>query len=326
MTANNVTYAVLGKPVGLLGHDKGYWDFFANRGAPGRLPVWGFATVTESRADGISEGDVFYGYYPMASQAVLTVENASAKGFVETTPRRLSMPPLYNHYQRVSALSDYRAEHHDYWPVFRPLVVTGWLIADQFEDDKDYGAEQVLVASASSKTAIGFGYSMKQRTQRPKMVGLTSKTNAVALSKLEIYDHVVAYDDIETVDGTVPSALVDIAGNGSVTQAVHARFGDALKYSMIVGKSHWDSAPHLGELPGPARQGFFLPGRIQKRTADWGPRVLGERLAGVWLGFMKRAPDIVTIQRRFGAEAALAAYREVLAGKADPKTGIVVIP
>ena len=50
MTANNITYAVFGKPVGLFGNDQGYWDFFAERGAPGRLPVWGFATVTESAA------------------------------------------------------------------------------------------------------------------------------------------------------------------------------------------------------------------------------------------------------------------------------------
>ncbi|MEY4270135.1 MAG: hypothetical protein RLZZ58_1351, partial [Pseudomonadota bacterium] len=45
LTANNITYAVLGKPMGLFGNDKGYWDFFADSDAPGRLPVWGFATV-----------------------------------------------------------------------------------------------------------------------------------------------------------------------------------------------------------------------------------------------------------------------------------------
>ncbi|WP_260580935.1 DUF2855 family protein [Sphingopyxis sp. PET50] len=54
MTANNITYAVFGKPAGLFGNDQGYWDFFAERDAPGRLPVWGFATVTESAAEGIA--------------------------------------------------------------------------------------------------------------------------------------------------------------------------------------------------------------------------------------------------------------------------------
>lgn len=41
MTANNITYAVFGKPAGLFGNDQGYWDFFAERDAPARLPVWG---------------------------------------------------------------------------------------------------------------------------------------------------------------------------------------------------------------------------------------------------------------------------------------------
>ena len=49
MTANNVTYAALGGPSGLFGNDTGYWDFFADRDAPGRLPVWGFATVAPDR-------------------------------------------------------------------------------------------------------------------------------------------------------------------------------------------------------------------------------------------------------------------------------------
>jgi hypothetical protein len=326
MTANNITYAVFGKPAGLFGNEQGYWDFFANRDAPGRLPVWGFATVLVSDIEGVAPGDRFYGYYPMASHAVLMPGNVSAGSFTDVTPRRTTLPPIYNQYQLISAIPDYRAEHHDYWPVFRPLFLTGWLIADQFEDEGDYGAEQVLVASASSKTAIGLAHAMKQRSGRPQVVGLTSKANARALSALGIYDSVIAYDDISLLDPEMPSALVDMAGSGAVTREVHGHFGDSLTQSIIVGKSHWDAAPEMGDLPGPAREGFFAPGRSQKRIADWGPRGFGERLATAWLGFMEVAPELASIDKRIGAEAALDAYREVLAGKADPKTGIVVAP
>jgi hypothetical protein len=326
MTANNVTYAVFGKPSGLFGNDQGYWDFFAERDAPGRLPVWGFATVLVSSIEGVGPGDSFYGYYPMASHAVLIPGNVGAGGFSDVTPQRTTLPPIYNQYSRIAALGDYRAEHHDYWPVFRPLFLTGWLIADQFEDEGDYGAEQVLVASASSKTAIGFAHAMKQRGRRPQMVGLTSSTNARALSALGIYDSVLSYDDIDMLDGEMPSALVDMAGNGTVTRAVHRHFDDALVKSIIVGKSHWDASAEMGELPGAPREGFFAPGRSQKRMADWGGRGLAERLGAAWLGFMEVAPDIASIDKRAGAEAALAAYAEVLDGKADPKSGIVIEP
>jgi hypothetical protein len=326
MTANNVTYAVFGKPAGLFGNDQGYWDFFAERDAPGRLPVWGFATVVESAAEGITAGDRFYGYFPMAGHALLTADRISANGFTDVTPRRTTLPPIYNQYSRMLALGDYKPEHHDYWPVFRPLFLTGWLIADQFEDEGDYGAEQVLVASASSKTAICFAHAMQQRSGRPQMIGLTSKANAAALAQLGMYDSVIAYDDISLLDPEMPSALVDMAGNDAVTRAVHQHFGDALAKSIIVGKSHWDAAPEMGALPGPEREGFFAPGRSQQRIADWGPRGMAERLASAWLGFMEVAPKLARIDKRTGAEAALAAYLEVLDGKADPKAGIVILP
>src|SRR3546814_12079767 len=107
MTANNITYAVFGKPSGLFGNDQGYWDFFAERDEPGRLPVWGFATVTESKAEAVAPGDRFYGYYPMAETAVPTVGTAGPGGFTGVTPRRPPLPPHSNHYQPHGALEGY---------------------------------------------------------------------------------------------------------------------------------------------------------------------------------------------------------------------------
>ena len=327
MTANNITYAVFGKPAGLFGNDQGYWDFFAEQGDPGRLPVWGFATVTESAAEGVATGDRFYGYYPMASDAVLNVGKAGPGGFTDVTPRRTTLPPIYNNYQRIEALPDYRAADHDYWPVFRPLFLTGWLIADQFEDEGDYGAAQILIASASSKTAIGLGFTLKRRPEpRPETVGLTSAAHVDALTAQGIYDRVISYDQIMTLSAATPAALVDMAGNGAVTRVVHSHFGNNLKASIVVGKSHWDAQADVEGLPGPERQGFFAPGRSQKRIADWGGAAFGQKIAEAWLAFMDVAPRLTSIDKRSGGDAALAAYREMLSGQADPKKGIVVAP
>lgn len=326
MTANNITYAVFGKPAGLFGNDQGYWDFFAERGEPGRLPVWGFAAVTESAAESVSVGDRFYGYYPMAESAVLTVGKAGPGGFTDVTPRRTTLPPIYNNYQRIEALEGYRAADHDYWPVFRPLFLTGWLIADQFEDEGDYGVQQILIASASSKTAIGLGFALGLRADRPETIGLTSAANVEALAAQGIYDRVVRYDQIMTLNATTPAALVDMAGNGAVTRVVHSHFGSQLRASIVVGKSHWDAQTDVEGLPGPERQGFFAPGRSQKRIADWGGAAFGQKIAEAWLAFMDVAPRLARIDKRRGGEAALAAYREMLSGRADPKAGIVVAP
>ena len=65
LTANNVTYAASGDVLK-------YWRFFPVDDAWGLTPVWGFGTVTESRAEGVVEGERVYGFLPMASALVTT--------------------------------------------------------------------------------------------------------------------------------------------------------------------------------------------------------------------------------------------------------------
>ena len=67
LTANNITYAAMGD---LLN----YWQFFPT-GEPGWgiVPVWGFGTVVQSLHPAIAVGERLYGYWPLASQAVLSV-------------------------------------------------------------------------------------------------------------------------------------------------------------------------------------------------------------------------------------------------------------
>jgi hypothetical protein len=65
LTANNITYAAFGKAMS-------YWDFYPSAEAGwGCIPVWGFATVSESLCPDIVVGERFYGYYPMSSEVIL---------------------------------------------------------------------------------------------------------------------------------------------------------------------------------------------------------------------------------------------------------------
>lgn len=325
VTANNVTYAALGKDVGLFGPGGGgYWDFFADRDGPGRLPVWGFAAVTRSAAEGIKVGERLYGYWPMASHVVLHPARIGAGGFVDALPRRANLPPVYNRYQRLAALDDYRAADHDLWPVFRPLYMTGWLIADQLDEEGDYGAAQVLVTAASSKTAMGFAHAFRARATRPTLVALTSPASVDFLEASGLYDRIVTYDAISSLDAALPTALIDIAGNPDVTRAVHQAFGDRLRLSLVVGKAHWDAEGSGGPLPGPRQSGFFAPGRIEKRAADWGGDGLGKRMGAGWTTFMADIRALTRVDRRHGADGALAAWHEAVAGTADPRASVIV--
>jgi Protein of unknown function (DUF2855) len=325
LTANNVTYAAYGKPSGLFGKNQGYWDFFSKPDGAGRLPVWGFSTVIESLVESITPGECFYGYYPMAGHAVLRPGHIAGDRFIDVAAARLTLPAVYNQYQRIDRLVDYLEIHHDYWPVFRPLYLTGWLLADQLADENDYGAAQVIVTSASSKTAIGFAQSMRQRDDAlPKLLGVTSGGHAAALRASGFYDLVITYDSIEVLDPVVPSALVDLAGDATVTRRLHDHLGEALRRSIVVGNSHWQAPRDVTPMGGPTQEGFFAPTRIGKRAADWGEQGIKARVEQAWLGFMSIAPQVAQIDKRRGSEAALAAYREVLSGSADPRAGIII--
>jgi len=327
LTANNVTYAALGQKTPFLGADAGYWDFFSERDEPGRLPVWGFATATRSAAEGISVGDRFYGYWPLASHAVLAADQIRGTGFTEVTPRRTALPAAYNQYARLKALGDHREADHDWWPVYRPLFLTGWLIADQFEDEDDFDAETIIVSGASSKTALSFAHVMKARGHGPRLIALASPRSAAFTADTGLYDQVVDYDAIDTIAAEGKVALVDFAGNPAATRAVHERFGDALTVDMVVGITHWDAERGGGApLPGPRPIGFFAPGRMKKRSADWGPHGFRRQTEEAWLDFMPTAKRLTVIDRRSGAEAALAAYRDAVAGKVDPRVGVLIEP
>src|SRR5262245_23164491 len=70
-TANNVTYGALGEALS-------YWSFYPTGEADsGCIPVWGFGTVLRSNAPGLTEGDRYFGYWPMASHALLAAGGAT---------------------------------------------------------------------------------------------------------------------------------------------------------------------------------------------------------------------------------------------------------
>jgi hypothetical protein len=326
LTANNITYAALGPKTPFLGKDAGYWDFFGGRDEPGHLPVWGFATVTESTVEGVAVGDVFYGYWPLASHAVLNPGSVRGTGFTEISPRRAGLPGAYNGYTRLRALADYREEDRDWWPVYRPLFLTGWLIADQFEDERDYGAQTVIVSGASSKTAIGFAHAMKARHDGVALIGLASIRSADFTRGTGLYDQVVDYDAVASIDVEGKVAMVDFAGNPAATRAVHEHFGERLAIDLIVGITHWDAERGASPLPGPKPVGFFAPGRMQKRSADWGAPDFRQRTETAWLGFIADAKKLTDVDRRSGGDAALAAYRDAVAGKVDPRVGVLIEP
>jgi hypothetical protein len=333
LTSNNITYAAFGDAMN-------YWGFYPV--APddgeatsqwGRIPVWGFATVTESRTEGIAVGEKFYGYYPMASSVVLTPTRVSPTSFVEAAPHRAALAAVYNQYVRCSADPFYTPDTENVQSLLRPLFITSWLIDDFLADNTFFGTiasgkrPVMLLSSASSKTAYGTAFQLAQRPD-VEVVGLTSPGNLAFCESLGCYSRVLSYDQLDQIASDAPKVYVDFAGNADLRRAVHTRF-TALAYSSSIGGTHVSElGGNAKDLPGPRATLFFAPAQIKKRAAEWGAEDLGQRLVGAWKSFSARVSDPASpwmvVEQHRGPEAVQASYAQVLGGRGDPRVGHVL--
>ena len=317
LTANNVTY-------GAFGDFLKYWNFYPSpEEGWGRVPVWGFATAVESRSPTVKPGDRVYGYLPMSTTFKVKPGERKHGAFAETSPHRAGLAPVYNNYVFNADDPLYAADTEALQVLFRPLFTTSFLIDDFVADHGNFGAKQVIFSSASAKTAYAAAQLMKARGQ-VKVVGLTSPGNVGYVKDLGFYDEVRAYDAIDSVDGSIASVFIDIAGNADVRAAVHRRFADNLKYSCAVGATHWDAPRPDAKLAGPQPQMFFAPDIVKKRIADWGPVEFQSRIAGAWRAFLPTAARTTRVVEGKGLAEAARVFADLASGRARPSDGHVI--
>lgn len=330
LTSNNITYAVFGDAMG-------YWQFFpTGDAATGSIPVWGFASVVESRCPGVDVGERFYGYFPIAEEVVLAPEDVATPGFTDGAEHRRALHPIYNRYIRCSQDPGYVAEFAAQQALLRPLFSTSFLLDDFLGDNDFFGAETIVLSSASSKTAYGTAFCLAQRRGTPKevkIVGLSSPGNLEFTRSLGCYDEVLRYDDVASSLPDDAAVYVDMSGNAQVRATVHRRLGELLRYSCAVGATHWDApesgdTPEGGSLPGPRPVLFFAPDQAAKRAAQWGPAGLAERIGAAWAAFMEPITDPenpwLTVVSGQGTAAVEACFTALLDGSVPAREGHVL--
>jgi hypothetical protein len=324
VTANNISYAGAGD---LLG----YWDFFPADDDPqtwGRVPAMGWAEIVESRVADLAVGGRYYGWFPMASSVTFTA-TATDDGFRDDGAHRQAHAPIYRTYlsTAVDPWYDPSPDGEDRHAVLRVLFLTGFLADEFFADSSYFGAQQVVVLSASSKTAIGFAQRASKRDGL-RVVGLTSAGNVEFVRSLGFYDSVLTYDEIGALAG-IDSVIIDMAGNPTVLAAVHAQLDDHVEYSMMVGKSHHDAVPpaDAGGMRGPAPQFFFAPMDVERRIAAWGAEQYRTRTTAAIKEFIEGSRAWLSIERRNGApdgpDGVASAWADIFGGKVAPNVGIV---
>ncbi len=322
LTANNVTYAA-------FADFAGYWNFFpAEEDGWGRVPMWGFASVAESRAPGVEPGQRYYGYLPASTDLVVQPTRVNAHGFTDGVVHRQPLPGFYNIYHLTSNDAAYDPDFEAAQMLFRPLYATGWLIDDSLMTRKTPPAH-VIVTSASSKTAIAYAHAASKRGGLA-VTGLTSPANKAFTENTGFYTTVVAYDDLAALPKTAPAILVDILGNPETRFAAAAALGEALAGNVIVGATDWEAPRRAGgpdQQPGGGgveNEVFFAPGHAETCAKRMGAGAFQEKLNSDLRAFYPIGANLLAVETASGRAAITNTWLATLRGEVSPTSGRIL--
>lgn len=304
-SANNISYA-------LTGQKMGYWGFFPADDKWGIVPMWGFASVVASQCEHVKVGERFYGYYPMASYLTVMVDKPNTFGFMDAHPQRSSNSPVYDQYLRCQTDPAHVDGMEAWLANYRPLFMTSFVLDDFVRDEGRM--TQVVLTSASSKTAYGCAYLLKQHRANQagdyQVIGLTSAANKAFTESLGCYDQVLVYDELSALqcDSTW---VLDFAGNKQLLIDLQNHFGEALEQALFIGATDVKSQQNKpdGKLQG---QLFFAPHQVKKRMAEWGRERFNQLYGQAWSGFITHIQPQIDIVHYNGLDAAVALYQQGL--------------
>lgn len=318
LTANNISYGVSGDFIG-------YWKYFPAEGEWGKIPVWGFGDVIESRCADVPVGERLWGFWPMASHAILTPAKATERQLTDVTPHRTALPSLYNDYQRTKNDPPAMKAFEDPRCALFPLFATSFILYDYLVANAFFGAEDVVIGSVSSKTGYGLAYLLHHdKVACRRVVGLTSAANVAFVDSLKVCDRIATYDKIGQLDAARKIAFIDMSGSAAAITAVHRHYGDNVVESCLVGATHWDAERNRGDLPGAKPQFFFAPAHIGRRTKEWGEGAVMQKAMQAASGIVLDVAGKVEIVHKHGAAAVRQAYLDMLDNKVSPRVGLML--
>jgi hypothetical protein len=317
-TANNISYAVVGEKLG-------YWNFFPVEEDWGVIPVWGFAKVIESKHPGINEGERLYGYWPMGTHVVMRPGRLRNDQLREMSAHRAELAAVYNTYARISGEVHYDPSMDDERMLLMPLYATSYCLYDFLVANEFFGATQVLVPSASSKTAIGLAYALQDDPHSPTCVGMTSASNLERVAGLGLYDSVMGYADLLAIDSEQPTVIVDMSGNGGMLSDLHRHLGVNMRFTSNVGLTHYDAGQMGPDFIRERSSTFFAPEHIRKRAQERGRGAFQKRAYAFWHSVAIRSRDWLNIEHRYGVDYIQDVFECVRDGEVSPDTGFIVV-
>lgn len=318
LTANNISYAGAGEMMG-------YWQFFPTEDSSmGIVPVWGYAQIVESAHLEYEVGMRFYGFFPMGSHLIVTPDDGDpSAGFMDMADHRAALAPIYNHYRRIS--DDNMDDMEALRAIVQPLFMTSFLIEHQFRSEHWFDAQNIVISSASSKTAMALAYMVRNESPEIRRIGLTSPANLDFTMESGLYDEIISYDDAfgeHGLDADEMMVSVDFAGNAGLLRDIHDHLGDNLKFSSLIGATHVGEQGGLKNISGVKPVFFFAPAAAQEYIRNLGQAEFDSQAGRALYGFLDFIAGQLDVRSIEGAMSVKMAYEQLYRGEVSASEGL----
>jgi len=277
-------------------------------------------------------GQRLYGYLAMSRYLILQLDPQTNRYHVNIALG--DFPKDRRPYKQLNICENdpmYRLDREDETMLYRPLFWTAYWFEDYLNEHKYRGARNILVSSASSKTAFALAYNIGVRKKHSRgsldvnVVGLTSASNAPFTRGLNLYDSVLTYEDIPTLGSTGSWIYVDVSSSPSLMAKIEHQLAPILTITLgsttpneqnakLLWNSYQKTANH---------EGFFMPEWLAIRVKQLTISQITSMQSAAWNGLMENCTSWVSMDKSSGGRAVLEAYKKTLGGHIGPDKGQV---
>ncbi|TAG87354.1 MAG: DUF2855 family protein, partial [Bacteroidetes bacterium] len=203
--------------------------------------------------------------------------------------------------------------------------ITSFLIDVFLDKNNFFEAENIILTSASSKTAYALAALLSARKKTNafsyKIIGLTSENNALFTKKLGCYDEVITYQNMDKLSLS-KTCVVDFAGNQNLHFDLQAHLNENLVYNCLVGAVHWEHTENTKPLQNKGKF-FFAPVYVQKYMEEWGRDEFQNKIANAWKIFIEKAQNQINIVCSNDKKQLIEVYESILNGKYPAENAFV---
>jgi hypothetical protein len=316
LSSSNITYAVTGNKLK-------YWDFFPQKDNYGAIPVWAYLRVIKSKNEKIKVGDLYFGLSPMGNHFKVEPGNYAPHGFSDVAQHRSKLLAPYNFYTKIFPEHYKSTEDKDYSLMTRITFPTSFLIKSFLERNLFFGAKQIIITSASSKTALGVAFLLKKYKDKwnTKIIGITSNDNIAFVEASELYDEVISYSNIKVAVPKRDSVILDFNGNADLLSTLHEMLQASLKHISLIGATNWKANKSFKNIPNCIS--FAAGEQYQKLVMELGIEKAMQLLMTEMNEFSTSIQNYVMLSYLNIIDLP-AFYQKLLSGQTDPKFGYFV--